>query len=337
MKDSISTRNIKAKVWLSENYIYLLGIVALALSVFIGFLVVAHFQFGWNLWVLNIKHADTAQHWGQIGDFIGGILNPLLSFCALMAVLYNLSLQREELALARKDAREAQRIQNNQSTIFETQNFESVFFRLLDVHSKLADSVRISRRGGEGIVGYAAFSFAAKRYSSTLTRLESMDVKVEAKEAKVREYGQRFIDDEAGGFGHYFRNIYQILKYVDGLGHSAAGSLGKQPVGMEIRRTVRLYRRQRDYANMLRAQLSEDEVTCLYLNCLSRQGVGLKYYIEKYSMLKTADESIRSNSLLRNMFSDLAYADYEELEFSDLMSLVIANNKNKNKPASAMY
>lgn len=128
MKVSVKIRNPSRLDWARTNYIYLLGIVALILSVMTSALVIAHFQFGVDLWVLKIQHPETAQYWGQIGDFIGGILNPLLSFCALIAVLYNLSLQREELSLARKDARDAQSIQNKQSEIFERQNFESVFF-----------------------------------------------------------------------------------------------------------------------------------------------------------------------------------------------------------------
>ncbi|WP_122659195.1 putative phage abortive infection protein [Pseudomonas viridiflava] len=336
MKIFASMKTVIAKVWLSENYIYLLGVVALALSASVGFLVVAHFQFGWDLWIFSMKHVDTAQYWGQVGDFVGGILNPLLSFCALMAVLYNLSLQREELALARKDAKEAQRIQNNQSIIFETQNFESVFFRLLDVHSKLADSVRVSRKFGDGSVGYEAFSYVTKRYFSLLPRSDRINLSDEERRARVRTSAQTFIDEEVGGFGHYFRNIYQILKYVDGLGQSAAGDSNKHPVGVEVGRIVPYYRRQRDYANMLRAQLSEDEVTCLYLNCLSRQGAGLKYYVEKYSMLKTADVSIRFTPFLRHMFFNLAYAGYEDLEFPDLISLVIANDLRKVKAASSV-
>jgi hypothetical protein len=284
-------------------------------------LVFAHFQFGFDIWLLKIRNHDSAQYWGQIGDFIGGVLNPLLSFCALVAVLYNVSLQREELSLARKDAKEAQLIQVKQSSIFETQNFESVFFRLLDVHSRLASSAKVGSESTSKF-GSDAFSFAVLRYFPT----DFLTIEIFSKEEKLEILGEgcrKFLEEHNGSFGHYFRNIYQIMKYIDGLGRSSMSTGGKAMVGMEVRRTLRLYRKQRDYANMLRAQLSRDEVACLFMNCLTPQGYGLKYYVEKYSLLKTLDLSmICENKDIKDLYSHLAYADFEEMKMEDLIELV---------------
>ena len=35
--------------------------------------------------------------WGVTGDFFGGILNPILAFCSLIALLYTVHLNKQEL------------------------------------------------------------------------------------------------------------------------------------------------------------------------------------------------------------------------------------------------
>jgi hypothetical protein len=326
--------------WLQRNYIYLLGVLALVLSIFVAGLVVAHFQFGLDIpWVIINNH-DTAQYWGQIGDFVGGILNPVLSFCALIAVLYNLSLQREELALARQDARDAQEIQNKQSAIFKQQNFESVFFRLLEVHASLSRNMKI-RAVVEGkpvvYVGEDAFQYLARKFigAGHILRV-NCSIPIVHQVDHIRGGSQKLLDQHVGSLGHYFRNMYQILKYVDGFGQAPAGSPHKAPKAMEIRRAMRSYRSQRDYANMLRAQLSSSEVSCLFLNCLASQGEGLKYYVEKYSMLKTLElDVIGSNQEIINLYSRLAYADYENLEMPEVLSHILGRFKGSDGKSSS--
>jgi hypothetical protein len=67
-----------------------------------------------------------------------------------------------------------------------------------------------------------------------------------------------------GELGHYFRNLYTVIKYV-------AESDIEDP---------------QKYMNIIRAQLSSDELLMLFYNCLSRWGVGpFKGYVERYHLL----------------------------------------------------
>ncbi|MBQ1783712.1 MAG: hypothetical protein II007_08675 [Gammaproteobacteria bacterium] len=50
-----------------------------------------------------VPAATGAEAWGQMGDYFGGILNPVLSFCALIALLYTIHQQHQELALTRRE------------------------------------------------------------------------------------------------------------------------------------------------------------------------------------------------------------------------------------------
>lgn len=65
--------------------------------------------------------------------------------------------------------------------------------------------------------------------------------------------------------GHYFRNIYQILKFVD---------------TSEVENKL-------FYSNLLRAQLSSDELALLFYNCLSEFGSKkFKPLLERYEFLE---------------------------------------------------
>lgn len=61
---------------------------------------------------------------GQVGDFVGGLLNPVLSFLALIAIVYSISVQEKELTSTVSSLQA-------QEEIFKVQNFENSLFNLL--------------------------------------------------------------------------------------------------------------------------------------------------------------------------------------------------------------
>ncbi|WP_122734890.1 hypothetical protein [Pseudomonas viridiflava] len=158
--DNALDKFIPVVIWLAG-----LGVIALVLVA-----VVWHFWIGEDIPFVAISNHGTAQYWGQIGDFVGGMLNPFLSFVALMAVLYSIRMQRAELKLARQDARESYYIQIQQRENLERQNFEAVFFRLLEIHTRLTNEVRFLglpdyATGVEPLYeGQAAFKFLHKSF-----------------------------------------------------------------------------------------------------------------------------------------------------------------------------
>lgn len=86
------------------------------------------------------------EHWGTFGDFVGGVLNPIFSFLGLMALLFTIRLQSQELALTRKEleltrtelekSAEAQKgtekLLAEQTKTQLIQQFEGTFFSLLN-------------------------------------------------------------------------------------------------------------------------------------------------------------------------------------------------------------
>jgi hypothetical protein len=75
-------------------------------------------------------------------------------------------------------------------------------------------------------------------------------------------------------YGHYFRNLYRIIKIVD-----------EQIFDKDDE--VNNYKIKYSYTSIIRAQLSDDEAKWIFFNCLSKNGYEkFKPLIEKYSLLK---------------------------------------------------
>ena len=60
----------------------------------------------WFLYQGQSLSSDTAD-WGTFGDFVGGILNPVVAFFALLLLMVSIGIQREELKATRKELKEA--------------------------------------------------------------------------------------------------------------------------------------------------------------------------------------------------------------------------------------
>lgn len=85
-----------SETWLSKNLSPLLTVILIAASVSI-FVVIAFYVFNFSVGL-----SPKPDVWGQFGDYIGGTLNPILSFLALISLLVTLWVQSQSLDTARK-------------------------------------------------------------------------------------------------------------------------------------------------------------------------------------------------------------------------------------------
>lgn len=97
--------------------------------------------------------------------------------------------------------------------------------------------------------------------------------------------------------GHYFRNLYRIIKMID---HQNFYDRHENSKNFE----ERYY-----YASIIRAQLSDYEVKWLFFNGLNEHGkIKFKPLIEKYSLLKTLDNSSDSIiQVLKPLYKESAF------------------------------
>ena len=63
--------------------------------------VIAYFV--WFGAINNVPASLTADAWGEFGDFVGGVMNPLVAACALYWLTMSVRLQKQELAAARAE------------------------------------------------------------------------------------------------------------------------------------------------------------------------------------------------------------------------------------------
>lgn len=90
----------------------------------------AFYQNGW---------AKDQVTWGQFGDYIGGLLNPLVAGFALLALVASVRLQKAELAATREELKESRQAMQEQAKIAEQQRSEQRFFDCMGFYQKMVD------------------------------------------------------------------------------------------------------------------------------------------------------------------------------------------------------
>lgn len=262
----------------------IIGFALFGLVAVVGALVL-HFFIGLDLPVISASNVSTASYWGQFGDFVGGFLNPVLSFLALIAVVLSLRSQSAELVAAREEAQSAQSQQKAQTEIFgkqsnliERQNFENVYFGLFDLHFRNIE--RFYHQGaGAASFGIEGIIRMAIRYN--VDRVEEPEDL-----GALEEFSTKFYNNESKKFGSYFRMIFRIYSYADSYGRE-----NLSPFSSALKKHLGKYSPVRDspsksYADIYTDLLSSGEIELIALYCLTPEGAGLKEMCEKYGILR---------------------------------------------------
>ncbi|WP_154885414.1 putative phage abortive infection protein [Neisseria sicca] len=123
-----------------NRLLWILGIAAVAAFLIILGLYISYFK--------NLSITNDSATWGTFGDYLGGTLNPIISFLALIGLLYTIHQQAQEMQATRKELKQAAeqqrkqvKQQSRQSEIFNLQQFESTFFSLLEHHNKVIENL----------------------------------------------------------------------------------------------------------------------------------------------------------------------------------------------------
>lgn len=210
------------------------------------------------------------------------VVNVLL---AIMALWYTIEAQ-----LLRKSADSQLRLLEKQGRLFEVQNFESTFFQLLELHLNIADNLRYDK--GETVyVGRACFAafYAELKACYEQAFADAYALKVSDDKEAALEFEKNLIDTAYQAFykagnrerlGHYFRNLYNLIKFVD----------SREEITDK-----------KKYMNLIRAQFSAHEEMLIfydaqfYSHCfrtaLDNKSHRLKNFIRQHELLKdvTAD------------------------------------------------
>lgn len=304
----------------AEN-IFFFGVALFAIaacSVVFGALY-QHFFRGADIPVLSVVNQATASYWGQLGDFAGGFLNPLLSFLALMAVLKTMALQRAEMKAAQQEAKIATQEQRQQTAVYSRQMFESTLFGMLDTHAKILADIKYSNMPGKISEGRDAIDLVVREFKS-FYKDSAFYSPPPSTDSEVRQNVSSFCKSKVSVFGHYFRNLYWIMKMIDNSQNTEFDFVSAGGAQASDDAFYADYCRKRNYTNIVRAQLSESEMALLQINCLGPHGEDLKYYVEYYSMLKPLGKEFFGawSESMTSSFNDVAFVGLEKISNGDL-------------------
>ncbi|WP_284451692.1 putative phage abortive infection protein [Methylophaga thalassica] len=204
---------------------------------------------------MNFSGPLSSEHdrWGTFGDFVGGTLNPILSFFALIAILLTIILQSKELEATREELKRSATAQEKseaslkkQSEILSRQQFEQTFFSLLEQHNSALE--KISTPSGRWTNNRSDLDMARQSIFKVSTLTEAKD-KLEQK--------NRFC-------GHYFRVLYQLLKFI-------ATNIPGSEIGAKFDKNdivkAAMAENEKMYSNMVRSFLNYDVSQVLAINC----------------------------------------------------------------------
>lgn len=174
-----------------NRLLWILGIAAVAAFLIILGLYIAYFK---NLSVTN----DSAT-WGTFGDYLGGTLNPIISFLALIGLLYTIHQQAQEMQATREELKQAAEQQHRQADIFNLQQFESTFFSLLEQHNKVVERIEVES------IYEGLHNIYNKKIDQITTRKPSEEL---SNSHAIKSINQHY------ELKSYFNLLFQILKFI---------------------------------------------------------------------------------------------------------------------------
>jgi len=231
---------------------------------------------------------------GTFGDMFGSI-NALFSGLALAGIIITILLQQKELRLQRQELSETRKEFKIQNETLRIQRFENTFFSLLNIHHKIVSDIDYRYyKSREKDFGIASYSFQTKTEDKEVVVIEGRDVF----RFRFNRFKESVIDGEMGwlelykehyemaqtDFGHYFRNLYRMVKLVE----TTDFFYDKNSISESG-----IFKTKYKYTSIIRAQVSDYELAWLFYNCLSSNGIEkFKPLIEKYSLLKNLPENL---------------------------------------------
>jgi hypothetical protein len=238
------------------------------------------------LFMLFLFYFDPSGKKNTLGDSFG-TLNTLFSGLAFAGLIVTLIFQRKEIIQNKEELNLTRLEFKEQNTLIKNQNFEGTFFQLLRLHQEIVNSIDLFNKiDSHETVGrdcfkpfYNRFKYEFKKTSGSVIRPDLSNSGISKQEIEnrtksletIRKAYDEFHKNNQAEVGHYFRNMYNILKFI----HQSEAKDKKL------------------YSNLLRAQLSAYELLLLFYNCLSDMGnEKFKPLLEEYSLLKSVPKQL---------------------------------------------
>ena len=237
----------------------------------------------------GLGFASNIGNWGAVGDFFGGVLNPTFALLSLILIAYTLmqnkkaleqsekaieqgtkaieqnekalQVSNKELELTRNELKNSATALEEQAKLLAVQSFETTFFNMLELHNNILKSIEHNPNKSWRLF-HKEFNPVTRVYTENLDSSGSRAIY-----SLTKQLGSLISNDRTGNnalqvfdiifayenqsFGSFFRNLYQVLKLIQS--------------------NTNDYETHKKYSNILRAQLSNQELSLLFFNCLSSE------------------------------------------------------------------
>ena len=290
-----------------NRLLWILGGAAVAAFLIVLGLYISYFK---NLSVTN----DSAT-WGTFGDYLGGTLNPIISFLALIGLLYTIHQQAQEMQATREELEQAAEQQRRQSEIFNLQQFESTFFSLLEQHNKAVEKIEAESIFEE------LHNIYNKKIDQITTRKPSEEL---SNSHAIKSINQHY------ELKSYFNLLFQILKFISISLSKNSESNNSEDLKITIKDFDADNKRSKEklsheyinpqermYSDILRSFIPNIILKLLALNCLT---------IDKFSRDNESNTLYNFQGLLNRytlleqlqlVFTDINKIDYSHLSNGD--------------------
>jgi len=236
---------------------------------------------------------------GTLGDMFGTV-NALFSGLAFAGIIFTILLQRKELRYQRDELKETRTEFIIQNKTLKNQRFENTFFNLLSLHHQIIEGIdfdiQVEKQDGSRWKNHNEkreyVIVTVKGRDVFKDKFEILNKNLSSSEPEsFNEKYLKFYTTVQTDFGHYFRNLYRIIKYVDNTEFISKPELNIEADDLSSESNLNYensnFLIRYSYTSMIRAQLSDYELLWIFYNCLSQNGnKKFKPLLEKYTLLK---------------------------------------------------
>ena len=228
------------------------------------------------LWKLFHETGDkfSWSNLSSLGSYFQGAVASVWSLAGLLFIYVAFLAQRQQLLQQDAELEDQKKQFKIQNDSIKQQNFEAAFFQLLGLQNQIASQMQRLSKDNKG--NYEVLTEGRKCFGEWMKILKkrfSDKVNAEAADPKQIEFVTKcyfdYYNDRHGDFGHYFRNLYHVVKFVK----------------------VSDVENKRRYTSLARAQLSSPELFFLFYNGISPLGQKFKPLIEEFGLLENIDKT----------------------------------------------
>lgn len=230
------------------------------------FAAIALIMFLYHQRLFDFKSDIDNQQFSNFGGFLSGSVGIMWSLASVLLFYVTLNIQKSQIDANQKEAEIKIQQINDQNKIFLQDRVEATFFNLLNYHHHLISDLEVRDPLDVSLTIRGRETF--KKYydiykGSYILRSDMKDKK------EVIKTFQVFLAKYNESIGRYFRNLYNIVKFID-----MSNIVNKQ-----------------DYINILRAQLTSNELVLLFYNCITEYGKKFYTYAIQYELFDNLDLS----------------------------------------------